>query len=206
MIGLVRAHICDPEFTKKAKAGHAEDIRACIGCNQACIGHGLKGFFTSCIQHPETGRELEFESKRSRKISGRVLVVGGGPAGMKAAVTVAQLGHRVTLFERSSQLGGQVLLAKCLPDRSEFGGLVTNFSNELDRSNVEIVKEAEMDAKTIAGMSPDEVIVATGAEPSIPQIEGLDAMHVVDSWSVVCGEANVGQSVVSGIGEAIGLD
>ena len=64
MIGLVRAHICDPEFTKKAKAGHAEDIRACIGCNQACIGHGLKGFFTSCIQHPETGRELEFERKQ----------------------------------------------------------------------------------------------------------------------------------------------
>ena len=110
----------------KAARGRAEDIRACIGCNQACIGHFHKGYPISCIQNPVTGRELRFGTMHAAQRRRKVMVVGGGPAGMKAAVVAAQRGHEVTLFEAERRLGGQALLAQMLPGRAEFGGLVTN--------------------------------------------------------------------------------
>ncbi len=196
MTGLVRAHICDPAFTKKAKEGRTDDIRACIACNQACIGHGLKGFFTSCIQHPETGRELQFGHKQKTENPKHVLVIGGGPGGMKAAVTAAERGHRVTLCEKANRLGGQALLAQLLPDRSEFGGIITNLEHELKRFGVKVQLGEEVTLEKVTEMNPDAVIVATGAVPMLPEVDGLDELHVVDSWSVIRGEANVGSSVV----------
>ena len=196
MVGMVRAHICDPQFTKKTKEGRTEDIRACIGCNQACIGHGLKGFSISCIQHPETGRELEYYRRKTTSSPRRVMVVGGGPAGMKAAAVAAERGHEVHLYEKEIRLGGQVLLAQLLPDRAEFGGIVTNMTREMDIHGVTVHKGVEVTPAMIDGENPDSIIVATGAEPQLPEIEGLDDAHVVDSWTVIRGEANVGHAVV----------
>jgi len=196
MVGLVRAHICDPQFMTKTREGRVEDIRACIGCNQACIGHRLKGFPVSCIQFPETGRELTFGIKDRVSNPKKVIVVGGGPAGMKAAAVAAERGHDVRLFEKEARLGGQALLAQLLPDRSEFGGIVTNLTREMDIHGVAVETVTSVNAGTILELAPDAVILATGAEPQLPQIEGLDDAHVVDSWSVMRGEANVGASVV----------
>src|SRR5262245_60199938 len=120
--GMTRAMICDPEMPAKARTGKIDDIRSCIACNQACIGHFHKGAAISCIQHPETGRELVYGELRRAAKAKRVLVAGGGPAGMKAAAVLAARGHSVTLCEAESRLGGQALLAQLLPDRSEFGG------------------------------------------------------------------------------------
>src|SRR5437764_2035228 len=105
--GMTRAMICDPEMPVKAEEGRVDDIRACIACNQACIGHFHKGYAISCIQHPETGRELTYGELEPAANPKRVLVAGGGPAGMKAAAVLAARGHRVTLFEADSRLGGQ---------------------------------------------------------------------------------------------------
>ncbi|KXK72450.1 oxidoreductase, partial [Pseudomonas monteilii] len=119
--GMTRALICDPQMPNKTEHGQVEDVRACIACNQACIGHFHRGLPISCIQRPETGRELQYEQLPPTTRPKRILVAGGGPAGMKAAAVAAARGHQVTLYEAGPQLGGQVLLAQLLPRRSEFG-------------------------------------------------------------------------------------
>ncbi len=196
MCGMTRAMICDPELPNKARSGRSDEIRACIACNQACIGHFHMGFPISCIQHPETGRELWYGERRLAGKPRRVMVVGGGPGGMKAAAVAAERGHEVTLYERSGQLGGQALLAQLLPGRTEFGGIVTNLVREMELGGVAIVKSTEVDEALIAEQNPDAVIIATGATPRWPEVAGMEDAHVVDAWQVLSGQANVGSSVV----------
>ena len=196
MCGMTRAMICDPEMSNKASEGRVDDIRACIGCNQACIGHFHLGYPISCIQYPESGRELDYGTRRPAQRKKRVLVAGGGPAGLKAAAVAAERGHEVKLFEASSQLGGQALLAQLLPGRAEFGGIVTNLTREIELARVEVVKNTPVDAALVEKEAPDAVVVATGASPRWPEIEGAENAHVVDAWQVLKGEVNVGSSVV----------
>ena len=194
--GMTRAMICDPELGNKARAGRADDIRACIGCNQACIGHFHLGFSISCIQHPETGRELIYGERVPAEIIKNVMVIGGGPGGMKAAAVAAERGHRVTLYEQASQLGGQVLLAQVVPGRAEFGGIITNLTREMELAGVEVVKNSPVTLELVEEKDPEVVVVATGARPRSPPLEGAHEAHVVDAWQVLKGEANVGSSVV----------
>ncbi len=196
MCGMTRAMICDPLMPEKAKAGRIEDIRACIGCNQACIGHMDDGYPISCIQHPETGRERRYGKRSPITKVKKVLVAGGGPGGMKAAAVAAERGHDVTLCERDAQLGGQALLAQLLPDRSEFGGIVTNLNRELELAGVAVRRSTDVTRALIDEEGPDAVIVATGATPYRPAVEGAEAGHMVDAWQVLRGEANVGSRVV----------
>ena len=196
LIGIVRGHIADPEFMNKAREGHVDDIRACIACDQACIGHRLKGFPISCIQYPETGRELAFAAKPEVDKPRKVLVVGGGPAGMKAAAVAAERGHRVTLMEKATQLGGQALIAQLLPGRAEFGGIVTNLQRECEMHGVDVRLGTEATEDVISAELPDVVITATGAKEHRPDLEGLDGAHVVGAWGVAEGTANVGGKVV----------
>ena len=144
MCGMTRAMICDPEMANKAKAGRSDDIRACIGCNQACIGHFQLGLSISCIQHPETGRELQFESKPKALTRRKIMVIGGGPAGLKAAAVAAERGHDVQLHEREAQTGGQAKLAQLLPTRAEFGGIITNLTREAERHGAIIHRRSEV--------------------------------------------------------------
>ena len=194
--GMTRALICDPDLPNKTQQGATEDIRACIACNQACIGHFHKGFAISCIQNPVSGRELSYGTLRAAAVPRRVWVVGGGPAGMKAAVVAAQRGHHVTLFEASPRLGGQALLAQLLPGRAEFGGLVTNLQRELQVAGVEVRTGTRVERSVIEAESPDAVIVATGAVPYRPAFTSDGALQVVDAWQVLSGSVEPGSSVV----------
>ena len=196
MCGMTRAMISDPEMPSKARSGRLDDIRACIACNQACIGHYHMGVGISCIQNPVTGRERRLGSPAPAATPRRILVAGGGPAGMKAALTAAERGHRVTLHEAGRRLGGQVLLAQLLPERSEFGGLVTNLQHELARAGVEVRLGTPVSAETVRREQPDAVIVATGGLPYRPEIEGADDAHVLDAWAVLEGRANPGGRVL----------
>ena len=195
LCGMTRALICDPDMPNKADDGQLDDIRACIACNQACIGHSHTGHPISCIQHPETGRELVYGKRDRAPTSRKVMVAGGGPAGMKAAAVAAERGHAVTLYEAEPRLGGQALLAQLLPGRSEFGGLVTNLSREMTLAEVEMVTGTRVTAELVKTEKPDLVVVATGAQPRIPEIPGEDGAHVVSAWQVLRNQANVGHSV-----------
>ncbi len=186
---MTRALICDPLLPAKATDGRAEDIRACVGCNQACIGHFHAGYPISCIQYPESGRELIY-GRRVPALRGRardVVVVGGGPGGLKAAAVAAERGHRVTLYEAGRRVGGQVLLAERLPGRGEFGGVVTNLVGEAERAGVRIVTGTALDAASVSELHPDVVIVATGARPRRPPIELAGTPVVLDAWEVLSG-------------------
>ena len=196
MVGMTRAQICDPQMAAKAAADRVEDIRACIACNQACIGHMHQGMPISCIQHPESGRERRYGRLQTAAAPCRVLVAGGGPAGMKAAAVAAARGHRVTLCEAGSRLGGQALLAALLPGRGEFGGIVDNLARELRDTAVELRLNTTVDRALVEQLAPDTIIVATGAVPFRPLLEGAEEAHVVDAWAVLAGEANVGARVV----------
>ncbi len=195
MCGMTRALICDPQMPNKASTGHLDRIRACIACNQACIGHMQLHAPISCIQHPETGRELEFDKApiTTRK---RIAVVGGGPAGMKAAAVAAARGHYVSLFERGPQLGGQVLLAQLLPGRSEFGGLATNLKREMELAGVDIHLKTTVNRRLMEAFAPDAILCATGGQSRQDQFEKGEETHAVEAWDVLERKVNPGSAVV----------
>jgi len=198
LVGMTRALICDPKMPEKAAAGLFDDIRACIGCNQACIGHFHKGIPISCIQHPESGREIRFnmgEVPQATKVK-KVMIVGGGPAGLKAASTTAKAGHRVTLYEANQQLGGQVKLAQKIPGRAEFGGIVTNLKRECEIAGVEFKLNTKVNRALVQQQQPDAVIIATGGLPYRPGFENLGQMQVLDAWQVLNEVENVGKNVL----------
>ena len=196
LCGMTRALIADPQMAEKAAEGRFDEIRACIACNQSCIGRAHRGFGISCIQNPVSGRELEFADAPAAARAKDVIVVGGGPAGMKAALSAAERGHRVRLYEAGGQLGGQVLLAQRLPAREEFGGLIGNLQGELARAGVEIIRGRRLDAPALRELSPDAAIIATGARPYRPQFEGSELAQVVDAWALLDGGAQIGRRVL----------
>jgi 2,4-dienoyl-CoA reductase-like NADH-dependent reductase (Old Yellow Enzyme family) len=196
MCGMTRAIITDPYMPHKAERGEVDDIRACVACNQACIGHMLNATPISCIQSPETGRELEFANIGPANNVKNIMVVGGGPAGMKAAATAAARGHKVTLFESSETLGGQVRLASLLPGRSEFGGVISNLQRELEQSGACVRLNTQVSDNLVKHVAPDTIVIATGATPYEPDLEGSEQAHIVNAWQVLQGKANVGARVV----------
>jgi 2,4-dienoyl-CoA reductase-like NADH-dependent reductase (Old Yellow Enzyme family)/thioredoxin reductase len=196
MCAMTRALIADPDLPAKARAGRLDDIRACIGCNQACIGHFHLGHSISCIQNPVAGRERALSPLPVARPKRKVLVAGGGPGGMKAAATAAERGHEVLLCEAASQLGGQARLAQLLPERAEFGGLITNLERALETAGVSIRRNTPATRALVEELAPDAVVVATGARPYRPPIEGADEAHLVDAWQVLLGRANPGARVL----------
>nr|WP_136249777.1 NADPH-dependent 2,4-dienoyl-CoA reductase [Ningiella ruwaisensis] len=205
MVSMARPFLADPEFVIKAQRNQASQINTCIGCNQACLDHVFAGKMTSCLVNPRACHETELEIKPAEQIK-KIAVVGAGPAGLAAATTAASRGHKVTLFDSDSEIGGQFNIAKQIPGKEEFYETIRYFKVQLQLHGVEVKLNTRVDAKMLNDMGVDEVILATGIEPRIPDIPGIDHPKVLSYIDVLKYKKPVGQKVaVIGAG-GIGFD
>ncbi len=200
LVGIVRGQIADADFVAKARAGHTDDIRLCLSCNQECVGRMGLNRWLGCIENPSTGREAEIISAPVKPplLPKKVLIVGAGPGGMQAAISAASSGHQVDIYERDTTPGGQVRLAASVANRAEFGDIIRNQVTECKRLGVNIHFEITVDADFIATRQPDVVIVATGAEPERPWWAPPDVAspQVVDVRDVLEGTASPSGRVI----------
>jgi len=205
LVTMARALIADPELPNKAKQGRTGEIFHCIACNQGCFDNVFRFNPVTCLVNPRAGREAETQVS-AVDLRKKVLVVGGGPAGMKAAFTAAERGHRVTLVEKAARLGGQVLLNQHIPGREEMVLLAKDLESNIKARQVEVILGREADQDFVQKMAPDALILATGAIPARPEIPGVEGENVVLAWDVLSGHAKVGSRVVIVGGNAVGLE
>ena len=171
MVSMARPFLADPDFVAKAAAGRAAEIAPCIACNQACLDHTFSGKLTSCLVNPRACHETLLSYDRA-EVGKSLAVVGAGPAGMMAALVAARRGHRVVLFEKDFQLGGQLNLAKLVPGKEEFHGLVDWFAASVAAAGIETRLGSAATVEDLRGF--DAVIVATGVTPRDPGIPGQE--------------------------------
>ncbi|MBM4463043.1 MAG: hypothetical protein FJ012_06850 [Chloroflexi bacterium] len=202
MVSMVRAMIADPEFANKAREGRVDDIRKCIGCNEGCWGVQARlGAYTngiSCTMNPATGWEGEpgWGEVEPAAVKKRVMIIGGGPAGLETARVAALRGHQVSLYDRGSELGGQTLIAAKAPGRDGFLDLSRYYSHQMKLLKIDVHLNTEVTAEMVQGQDPQAVVVATGSVPYIPDIPGVDGDNVVEVREVLSGEAEVGDNVI----------
>ena len=207
LIAMTRALIADPDLPNKALEGRGDLIYHCVACNQGCFDNIFKSKPATCLVNPRAGMEGELSINRPDKVK-KILVIGGGPAGMKAASVAAERGHKVTLVERSGELGGQLLLNRNIPGRSELVTVVKDLKSNLKALNVDILLNRTVDRDFIKKTAPDLAILATGARPLVPEMGGGQSRgpQVVIAWDVLANGARVGKRVVVVGGNAVGLE
>ena len=196
LIGMVRELISDPHLPEKARLGAVEEIRPCIGCMQSCIGRRMKGQYITCIHNPVTGREGEWGQIKAASRPKSVLVVGGGPAGLEAARVAAQRGHRVTLLEKASTLGGQSLTAARGPMREQFAEISTFAESESRRAGVEIRLDTEATVESVLRCGADVVVVATGAEAFVAIDSTASGPKLTTAHEVLSGDVPQNRNVL----------
>jgi len=205
MVTMARGLLADPDLPNKAREGKSRLIYHCVACNQGCFDSIFQGRPATCLVNPIAGREEEFTFQPAPD-SKKILVIGGGPAGMKAACTASERGHDVTLIEKEGRLGGQLLLNRLIPGREEMETVAVDLINNLKARNVEIILGKEADGRLIRKINSDAVVVATGARPVLPDIPGIAGQNVVQAWDLLDGRAETGERVVIVGGNAVGLE
>lgn len=205
LVSMGRALITDPEFPRKAMEHRLGEIRPCIACNEGCINMLLLFKPVTCILNAAVGREEEFRLKPAEKPK-KVMVIGGGVGGMEFARIAASMGHRVSLYEKNGELGGQVLLASVPSYKYELRKIVPYFGYELERLGVDLHLGEEVTESMIDDMAPDVVCIATGSTLSVPDIPGIKGENVVLATDVLAGKAEVGEKVAILGGGEIGLE
>ena len=205
VISMARPMLADPEFSNKAKNNRADEINTCIACNQACLDHAFVGKVVSCLVNPRACHETELNylpTSEKRNIA----VVGAGPGGLAFATVAAARGHQVTIYEAASEIGGLFNLAKRVPGKEEFHETLRYYSRQIELLGVDLKLNHYVEARELASAGYDEVIVATGLTPRVPEIEGIDHYKVVYYDEVLTGQREVGKyAAIIGAG-GIGFD
>ncbi|WP_459076709.1 FAD-dependent oxidoreductase [Billgrantia pellis] len=203
MVSMARPFLADPAWVAKSAEGRADEINTCIACNQACLDHTFQGKLTSCLVNPQACHETELEIVPT-EASRDVAVVGGGPAGLAAALTAARRGHRVVLYERTKELGGQFNLARKIPGKEEFDETLRYFRVMLDKHGVAVKLGIEPDVQTLRAF--DAVILASGVRPRRLELPGIDHPKVMSYPMAILHPERVGRRVaIIGAG-GIGFD
>jgi len=205
LVSMARPLLADPEFVAKAAAGRADEINTCIACNQACLDLVFENEVATCLVNPRAGRELELVYRPTARPK-RVAVVGAGPAGLACAAIAARRGHRVTLFESSSRIGGQFNMAKVIPGKEEFHETLRYFRRELELAGVTQRLGRAAGVEDLAGGQFDEIVLASGVLPRVPEIAGLDHPKVLSYVDVLLHGRPVGGRVAIVGAGGIGFD
>lgn len=204
-VAMGRALIADPELPAKAETGREAEIVHCVACGQGCFDNLFRMRAVECLCNPRAGHEAE-TTVVATAAPRKVLVVGGGPAGMSAALAAAEQGHRVVLAERNARLGGQLELAGAPPGREEFAQLAEDLARQVGCHDIEVLLQTEVDAEFVQQQQADAVLLATGGQSVRPPIPGAEHPHVLQAWDVLNGQRKPGRRVVIIGGGAVGIE
>jgi 2,4-dienoyl-CoA reductase (NADPH2) len=205
MVAMGRPLIADPYLPEKAKTGREKEILHCIACAQGCFDNLFKLKPVECLCNPKAGHEKEAAVEKTQSPK-NVMVVGGGAAGMSAALSAHEKGHNVTIYEKGDHLGGQLYIAAAPPGRAEFAELAKDLEHQIALSSISVVLNQKVDESFIETQKPDAVILASGAFPITPPIPGADLPHVVQAWDVLQSKVATGRRVVIIGGGAVGVE
>lgn len=205
LISMARPLLADPEWVGKAASGRADEINTCIACNQACLDHTFSAKKASCLLNPRAGNETELNLLPTRRVK-KVAVVGAGPAGLSAAVGLAERGHQVDLFEANDDIGGQFGIARRIPGKEEFAETIRYYHRQIERTGVTLHLKTRVSAADLVARGFDEVVIATGVTPRVPNIPGIEHTSVMSYVDAVRHGRPTGDRVaVVGAG-GIGVD
>ncbi|MGQ9556284.1 MAG: FAD-dependent oxidoreductase, partial [Anaerolineae bacterium] len=206
-VALGRALIADPEWPSKALAGEEKSIRKCIGCNECVLARHVEDAPLRCTLNPAVGKGGDFLQIGRADTSRKVIVVGGGPAGMEAARVAALRGHDVTLYEKEKRLGGALNIASLPPGKEKLNWVTEYYEHELSRLGVEVHLGAMADAQTVRALQPDVIVLATGSDPAIPDIPGVKGPNVLIAQELLAKRMHfVGQRIAVIGGGMLGLE
>lgn len=186
MVSMARPFLADPEFVKKAAENRADEINTCIGCNQACLDHIFVGKTASCLVNPRACHETELVIEMAAQPK-KIAVVGAGPAGLAFATTAAKRGHQVTLFDAAGEVGGQFNIAKRIPGKEEFYETIRYFAKQIALTGVNLMLNTRVTAEVLDNSDFDEVVIATGITPRLPEIDGIEHPKVLTYLDVMSG-------------------
>ncbi len=205
MVAMGRPLIADPYLPEKSKSGREREIVHCIACAQGCFDNIFKLKPVECLCNPKAGREKETAVQKTSSPK-KIMVAGGGAAGMSAALSACEQGHDVTIYEKGDRLGGQLYLAAAPPGRGEFAELAKDLEHQVALGSIQVVYNQSVDEALLEKEKPDAVILATGAVPIEPPIQGADLSNVVQAWDVLEDRVVTGKRVVIVGGGAVGVE
>ncbi len=207
LIAIARRLMADPDLLNKVAEGRLDEVIPCIGCMECIerLAFDERGEGVTCVVNPTMGREREYQIKPVGKAK-NVAVVGGGPAGMQAAIVAAQRGHTVTLFEKDAKLGGQLNIAALPPFKGDIFPWINYLVSQVEKAGVEVRLNTDATAEIVTEGNPDAVVIATGGTPAMPDISGIDKSNVVTAQDVLSGKAKAGQHVVIIGGGMVGCE